>query len=374
MHRRCRSRCVGAIAAVPLGTAPLRGGTTTVASGWHSATAPYTSSRSYAPSPVNEATGPVTWSSNGPTREPSSVSWPVSSAASIRPVSASTPRCRCYGARGADQAPSPLEASTERPMPQRNDLSRSDTPLEQQSTLIAVVEMSQSSWLVAGIVPGLERHPLKKLAPDEEALLRLLHRWRDEAARARRAVTRGAAAFAAGRGGVWLARWLRARDVEAHVIHPTSVAVSREHRRAKTDRLDTELLKRAFLGWLRGEPGHCSMAAIPTLEEEDARRPNREREGLVGERTRIVNRMKGCLARLGIRGFGPASRGAPDRLEALRTPEGVALPPNTLAELRRDMARLRFVSDQIAEIEAARLERLRQGPPGGRAHARVRPP
>jgi phospholipid/cholesterol/gamma-HCH transport system ATP-binding protein len=49
-------------------------------------------------------------------------------------------------------------------MPQRNDLSRSDIPLEQQSTLIAVVEMSQSSWLVAGIVPGLERHPLKKLA------------------------------------------------------------------------------------------------------------------------------------------------------------------------------------------------------------------
>src|SRR3982751_6255648 len=121
-------------------------------------------------------------------------------------------------------------------MPQRNDLSRSDTPLEQQSTLIAVVEMSQSSWLVAGIVPGLERHPLKKLAPDEEALLRLLHRWRDEAARAGRAVTRIAVAFEAGRDGFWLARWLRARDVEAHVIHPTSVAVPREHRRAKTDR------------------------------------------------------------------------------------------------------------------------------------------
>src|SRR5690242_6074858 len=106
-------------------------------------------------------------------------------------------------------------------MPPRNDLSRSDTPLEQQSTLIAVVEMSQSSWLVAGIVPGLERHPLKKLEPDEEALLRLLHRWRDEVARAGRAVTRVAVAFEAGRDGFWLARWLRAREVEAHVIHPT---------------------------------------------------------------------------------------------------------------------------------------------------------
>ena len=258
------------------------------------------------------------------------------------------------------------------PMPQRNDLSRSLVPFQQDGTLVAVIELSRSSWLVAGIVPGLERHPLKKLAPDEDALLRLLHRWRDEAAKAGCAITRLAVAFEAGRDGFWLARWLRARGVEAHVIHPTSVAVSREHRRAKTDRLDTGLLKRAFLGWLRGEPGHCSMAAVPTLEEEDARRPNREREGLVGERTRIVNRMRGCLARLGIRGFGPASRGAPDRLEALCTPEGVALPPNTLAELRRDMARLRFVSDQIAEIEAARRERLRQAPAEDRPHAMVR--
>lgn len=251
-------------------------------------------------------------------------------------------------------------------MPQQNDLSRSDTPLEQQSTLIAVVEMSQSSWLVAGIVPGLERHPLKKLAPDGEALLRLLHRWRDEAARAGRAVTRVAVAFEAGRDGFWLARWLRARDVEAHVIHPTSVAVSREHRRAKTDRLDTELLKRAFLGWLRGEPAHCSMAAIPTLEEEDARRPNRERESLVGERTRIVNRIKAGLVRLGIRGFKPTLQKAPERLATLRTPEGEPLPPNTLAELRRDMARLRLVRDQIRQVEEARLEALGGQPATGR--------
>ena len=75
-------------------------------------------------------------------------------------------------------------------------------------------------------------------------------------------------------------------------MHASSIAVSREHRRAKTDRLDTELLMRAFLGWLRGERRHCSMAAIPTIEEEDAKRPNREHEKLVGDRTRIINRMK----------------------------------------------------------------------------------
>jgi transposase len=87
------------------------------------------------------------------------------------------------------------------------------------------------------------------------------------------------------------------------VIHPSSVAVSWEHRRAKTDRLDTELLKQGFLGWLGGERGHCSMARILTIAEEDAKRPNRERECLVGERTRIMNRIRASLARLGIRKF-----------------------------------------------------------------------
>ena len=118
-------------------------------------------------------------------------------------------------------------------MSELNDLSRSLTSLEQDKTIIAVIEMSQSSWLVAGIVPGIERHPLKKLEPSEEELVRLLTRWRAEATKKGHTITRIAVAFEAGRDGFWLARWLRARDIETYVIHPTSVAVSREHRRGK---------------------------------------------------------------------------------------------------------------------------------------------
>src|SRR5437870_4539896 len=99
----------------------------------------------------------------------------------------------------------------ERPMPQPNDLSRSLVTLEQDSTLIAVIEMGQSSWLVAGIVPGIERQPLKKLAADQDGLLQLLHRWRKEAAQAGHPIKRIAVAYEAGRDGFWLARWLRAR-------------------------------------------------------------------------------------------------------------------------------------------------------------------
>ena len=256
-------------------------------------------------------------------------------------------------------------------MQKLNDLSRSPSPLDPDGTLIAVIELSLSSWLVAGIVPGVERQPLKKLAVDESALLKLLHRWREEAAKAGHQIKRIAVAFEAGRDGFWLARWLSARDIEPHVIHASSVAVSREHRRAKTDRLDTELLKRSFLGWLRGERDHCKMVAIPTTKDEDAKRPNREHESLVGEQSRIVNRMKATLIRLGIRGFNPKLKKAAERLDGLRTPEGEPIPPNTLAELRRDMVRRRLVSDQIRQIEDARLERLKQAPSDG-AHAMVR--
>jgi hypothetical protein len=75
-------------------------------------------------------------------------------------------------------------------MPKLNDLSRSLVTLEQDATLIAVIEMGQSSWLVAGIVPGVERQPLKKLAVDESALLKLLNRWREEAQQAGHGIKR----------------------------------------------------------------------------------------------------------------------------------------------------------------------------------------
>ena len=250
-------------------------------------------------------------------------------------------------------------------MRQTDDLSKSITPFVQGNTLVAIIELSLSSWLVAGVVAGIARQPLKKLEPDEAELLRLLQRWRDEAVKSGCAIERVVVAYEAGRDGFWLARWLRAHEIEVHVIHSTSVAVSREHRRAKTDRLDTAMLLRVFMGWLRGERGHCGMVAVPTIEEEDAKRPHRERENLVGEKTRIVNRMKAALIRLGIRGFKPELRRAPLKLDGLRTPEGLPIPPNTLDEIRRDLARLAMVREQIDLIEQARLERITQGPKTG---------
>jgi hypothetical protein len=66
------------------------------------------------------------------------------------------------------------EAPAERPRPAPGQaLSRSLVAMDQTSTIIAVVELSQSSWLVAGVLPGIERQPCKKLEPSPERLLAL---------------------------------------------------------------------------------------------------------------------------------------------------------------------------------------------------------
>ena len=152
---------------------------------------------------------------------------------------------RCYGAGGEDIAS--IDADVNRWRSPHAEVERPE-PMPHPS------RTGQSSWLVAGIVPGVERQPLKKLAVDESALL---------------------------------------------------------------------------------------------------------------------NRMKAALIRLGIRGFNPKLKKAAGRLEDLRTPEDEPIPPNTLAELRRDMERRRLVSDQIRQIENVRLEHLKQAPSDG-PHAMVR--
>src|SRR5215831_17588992 len=138
------------------------------------------------------------------------------------------------------------------PMPQRNDLSRSLVALDQDSTLIAVVEMSQSTWLVGGVLPGIERQPRKKLEPSPERLLGVLHRWRDEAVGTGCNVTRIAVAFEAGRDGFWLARWLLARGIEAYVIHASSICgamASRDFAHA--------VKRRGGIAWARARSGPC---------------------------------------------------------------------------------------------------------------------
>ncbi|HMD58170.1 MAG TPA: IS110 family transposase [Steroidobacteraceae bacterium] len=250
-------------------------------------------------------------------------------------------------------------------MKNRSDLNQSYAAFEQASTIVSVVELSSKSWLAAGTVPGVKRQPRKNLSCNPDGLLTQIERWRAEAVKAGHEINRIVVAFEAGRDGVWLARFLRARGIEAYVIHAASIPVPREHKRPKTDRLDTEMLMRALLGWLRGEARHCRMVEIPALEQEDAKRPSREHDDLVRQQTSLVNRMKSTLVWLGITNFNIKLVKAGQKLAGLRTPGGEPIPPNTLAELYRDLERLAVIRKQIKAIEEARLQRLKAKPAQG---------
>ena len=102
----------------------------------------------------------------------------------------------------ASSSPSEL---MEMPHDNPNDMSRSLAAFDQNNTLVMVVELSKKSWLVAGLIPGVERQPKKKMEPDAEDLLRLLGRWRDEAVKGGCPITRIAVAYEAGRDGYWRA-------------------------------------------------------------------------------------------------------------------------------------------------------------------------
>ena len=242
-----------------------------------------------------------------------------------------------------------------------DELSCSRTALDMDCTMVVVLEMGKFTWMLNAIVPGVDRWSLKKLSVNKDGLLSQLHSWRDEAEKKSGCrISRICLSYEAGRDGFWLAHWLQDHGIEAHVMHPISVPVKREHRRAKTDRLDCQLLLRAYLGWLRGEEHYCRMVAVPTDEQQDARRMSRERRRLVKAQTKLLNQLKAMFTELGIHDFNPGLKRAPECLEELRAPNGKSIPPNALAEIRRTMDALAFYRGQIAAVEEQRKERIAQ--------------
>lgn len=232
-----------------------------------------------------------------------------------------------------------------------------------ENTIRIAIELSVSSWLVAARLPGAEKSRLHRIeGGDTTALLALIVELRSRAsAKLDRAVdvraVDVACCFEAGRDGFWLHRLLTAHGIAAYVLEPTSILVNRRARRAKTDRLDAEGMLRVLAAWLGGDRQVCSMVRVPTPEEEDAKRPHREREHLVQERLRIENRIEALLFTQGIRGR-PSLRSWERDMAKLRTGDGRALPSLMQAELSRLRRRLVLVTELIREMEAERAEAL----------------
>jgi transposase len=230
-----------------------------------------------------------------------------------------------------------------------------DTPTAGHcGTIFVTIELSQKTWLVTLHSPDRDRISRHKVeGGDHAGLLALI-----ESTRARSALKLGAApkvvsCYEAGYDGFWLHRLLMAAGIGNFVFDPASIAVEQRSRRAKTDRIDGELLLRTLMAHLRGEPRVVRIVRVPSVEQEDARRASRERDRLVKEQTGHSNRIKALLRLVGMAVGYPRRGNWLHWLAQQRDWQGQPLSPHLLAEVTREHARLMLVREQLAALEQA---------------------
>jgi transposase len=227
------------------------------------------------------------------------------------------------------------------------------TPIAGDSgTIFVAIELSQKNWLVTLHSPDRDRLSRHRLAAGDHAgLLSLIARVRDRAARLLGGAPRVMSCYEAGYDGFWLHRLLQAAGIASHVFDPASIAVDQRARRAKSDRIDGELLVRTLMAYGRGEPRVVRIVQVPRPEQEDARRATRERDRLITEQTAHTNRIKALQRLSGMAVGNPRRRDWLTWLAGQRDRAGQAVAPHMLAELTREHARLMLVREQLAELE-----------------------
>jgi transposase len=224
-----------------------------------------------------------------------------------------------------------------------------DTPtVGHYGTIFVAVELSQRSWLVTLHCPDKDKVSHHKLeGGDHAGLLALVDRMRERAARALGGMPAVRSCYEAGYDGFWLHRLLLANGITNYVFDPASIAVDQRARRVKTDRIDGEKMLRTLMAYLRGEPRVVRIVRVPTPEQEDARRASRERGRLTKEQTAHTNRIKALLRLLGMAVGNPRRRDWLSWLATQRDWQGQAVPPQIMAEIKREHARLMLVREQF---------------------------
>jgi transposase len=242
--------------------------------------------------------------------------------------------------------------------------SAQSTPtIDHCGTVFVAIELSQKSWLVtlhSADRDRISRHKLE--GGDHAGLLALIGQVRARVTGKLGSAPRVMSCYEAGYDGFWLHRLLEAAGITNFVFDAASIAVEQRARRAKTDRIDGELLLRTLMAHLRGEPRVVRIVRVPSIEQEDARRASRERDRLITEQTAHTNRIKALLRLLGMAVGNPRRRDWLTWLERQRDWQGQPVPPHLLAEARREHARLMLVREQLAALEQAQATEARAVP------------
>jgi transposase len=241
-----------------------------------------------------------------------------------------------------------------------------DTPTaDHTGTIFVSIELSQKTWLVTLHSPERDRISRHKIeGGDHAGLLALLESVRARAAGKLGLAPKIVSCYEAGYDGFWLHRLLQAAGILNFVFDAASIPVEQRGRRAKTDRIDGELLLRTLMAHLRGEPRVVRIVQVPSVEQEDARRASRERDRLVKEQTAHTNRIKALLRLQGMAVGYPRRRNWLHWLAQQRDWQGQPLSPHLLAEVTREHARLMLVREQLAALEQARATAASPVPAG----------
>lgn len=162
--------------------------------------------------------------------------------------------------------------------------------------------------------------------------------------------------YEAGRDGFWIHRALTADGIENFVLDSASIEVSRRKKKVKTDRVDVIALLRLLMRYMNGEKEALHAIRIPTVEAEDQRRLNRERDRLIKERGAHSARIKSLLIVHGIRLEKMSD--LPLLLPTAKAAViGYDLPADLKAELEREYARYDLANKHIKKLEKLQIER-----------------
>lgn len=228
---------------------------------------------------------------------------------------------------------------------------------EDNRVLFLALELGRKEWEL-GFATGMGKRPRERVvkAGDVEALATEIERARRRFGLKREAEV--VSCYEAGRDGFWIHRFMESIGVASHVVDSSSIEVKRRKRRRKTDRLDLGALLRLLVRYWGGERKVWSVIRVPSLEAEDARHLHRDLQTLKGDRTRITNRIKAHLATQGVLEV-ELKAGFEEFVEGLGLWNGRPLGHQLKARLKREWAKVEWLTRQIREVEAERRALLK---------------
>lgn len=219
--------------------------------------------------------------------------------------------------------------------------------------LYVALELSNKNWKLAFCI-GEKIRLLNMEARDQVEFRRLLGetiaKWKLPAE------VEILSVYEAGRDGFWIHRWLETLGICNVVVDPASIEVNRRKRRAKTDRLDAKALVRQLIRYHSGEKTVWSVVRVPTAEDEDRRRCEREIKRIKKEIGSGTTRIKSLLVLHGIQ--LSSLHKLQERLDRLMDWSGRPLPEHLRGEIARECERVEFARNQVKALERERARKI----------------